>query len=143
MKGLFTCTGTGFEAFNDASREIMKKFKIGSVHQFDLKKKRDARFLAKYQVLVCDVIFPNQSFFKTERGLKEFLRLETECYESIEMPDKSIQRKTISPSFDNVPDDITFDKEYFQPTIQAGLLIMNGSTEEELRKQTDDLLGFA
>jgi hypothetical protein len=108
----------------------------------DLVKKRNTRFLAKYQKLISGTIFPNQDLYKEVRELKEYLRVKTGCF-FIVVIDGIEHKKTISPSFDNVTDDIEFDRDYYAPTIRAAMLIMNGTTEEEIRAQDDEILGFA
>lgn len=141
-KVFLTRTPTGWQPYDDDCREVMRRFKIGEVHQIDLKLKRNHKFNALYHVLLKQV-FQNQEFFKELKAMKEFIRLETGCFDTVEMPDKSIRRITRSPSFDEVDDDIEFDQDYFQPTIQAGLLLVVGATEEELRHRVDEILRFA
>ena len=72
-----------------------------------------------------------------------YIRLKTGCFYVVELPDGTKHRETISPSFENVQDDIEFERDYYTPTIRAAMLIMNGTTEEEIRAQDDEVLGYA
>lgn len=136
-KGFFIRTPNGWEASGDESRELLKKFPIGSIHEIDCVLHVNSRFRAKYQMLY-QTIFQNQDKYQTMSALKSDTRIQLGHYELTPNGNKV----PISPTFERVDDD-QLDKEYFQPLIDIGLELVVGATEEELRERIDSILSFA
>lgn len=130
-----------FEAADDPSYEIMKKYKQGEVYRAKIWKPRDIIKHRKFFILINNVVFPNQDKYDSEDSLRREITLRCGYYsEHVTLKGKTI---FIADSIAfNKMDDIEFEQLYSKAIDIILQYFLKGSTQEELEEEVQRILDF-
>ncbi|MCP4651164.1 MAG: DUF1367 family protein [PVC group bacterium] len=130
-----------FEAADEESYNIMKKYKHGQTYTAEIWKPRDQIKHRKFFVLINQVVFPNQEKYDSKEALRREITLRCGYY-NIHTTIKGKEIYMVKSIAFNKMDDIEFEELYSKAIDVIINHFLPASTEEELKDEVQRILDF-